>query len=114
MCFRLFVKVRRLTTQDDANGAVVTYGYNDLDEVTAEATVSSTGTQLACDTYAYWPNGTVKTRTDFDGSSTNYVYDGADQLTSETRTGPNAYSVAYTYDHNANRLTKTLNGVKDT
>ncbi len=97
-----------LTKQTDANGAVVSYSYNDLDEVTAEATVSNTGTQLAGDTYAYWPNGTVKTRTDFDGSTTSYVYDGADQLTSEIRTGSSStYSASYTYDHNANRLTKT-------
>ena len=30
------------------------------------------------------------------------------------RTGPNAFSASYTYDHNANRLTKTLGGVTDT
>ena len=42
---------------------------------------------------------------------TTYGYDGADQLVSETNTGGNyTPSLAYTYDHNGNRLTQTSNG----
>ena len=42
------------------------------------------------------------------GVTTNYTYDLAGQLASESRPG---YSCSYTYDANGNRLTKTLNGV---
>ena len=43
--------------------------------------------------------------------STAYAYNGADQLVSETNTGGNyTPSLAYTYDHNGNRLTQTSNG----
>jgi YD repeat-containing protein len=45
------------------------------------------------------------------GVTTNYTYDLAGQLASESRPG---YSCSYTYDANGNRLTKTLNGVTET
>src|SRR5690242_4743564 len=41
---------------------------------------------------------------------TDYTYDHAGQLMSESSPG---YSAAYTYDANGNRLTKTLNNVVD-
>ena len=38
------------------------------------------------------------------------TYDGLNQLTGEVRTGPVPFLHSYTYDHNGNRLTKTVNG----
>jgi YD repeat-containing protein len=45
--------------------------------------------------------------------ATAYTYDDAYQLTQETRTGTNAYSIAYTYDAAGNRLTKVQNSVTE-
>jgi RHS repeat-associated protein len=42
--------------------------------------------------------------------TTTYAYDGAGQLTSESRTG---YSATYSYDANGNRLTRTVGGTTE-
>ena len=57
----------------------------------------------------------VTSQTDTDGSVTTYGYDDANQLTSESRDNSHStgYTITYTYDHNQNRQTKTLNSVTD-
>jgi YD repeat-containing protein len=47
---------------------------------------------------------------------TTFGYDASDQLTSEARDNSHGtgYSISYTYDHNQNRASKTLNSVTDT
>ena len=62
------------------NGAVITYTYNNLNEVLPEVTKTSGGSTIASDRYTYYPNGTVWTKADSDGSTTTFTYDGADQL----------------------------------
>lgn len=44
---------------------------------------------------------------------TEYAFDDAYQLTEETRTGSNPYSLSYTYDATGNRLTKSAWRVPD-
>lgn len=46
-----------------------------------------------------------------DGSYIDYGYDDIYQLTNETRTGTNAYSISYTYDKVGNRETMTKNSI---
>ena len=52
----------------------------------------------------------VTTRTDSDGTVTSFGYDAADQLNSEVRDNSHStgYNLGYSYDHNANRLTKVV------
>ena len=58
------------------------------------------------------PAGELQTRSEDDGGTNTFGYDGADQLTSEVRTGPVPFNEGYTYDHNGNRLTQTQNGTQ--
>ena len=108
----------RLTSLTNGNSSVTTYGYDNADRSTDVWHKTSTGTTLGRYQYSYDGEDNVLTRTDNDGSVTTFGYDNADQLTSEVRSttggGSNPYTIAYTYDHNANRKTKVLGGVTDT
>jgi RHS repeat-associated protein len=58
------------------------------------------------------PESDLASRTDNDGSVTSFGYDNANQLTSEARSTPNAYTATYAYDSNGNRTSKTIGGVE--
>ena len=98
--------------------SVTSYGYDIANRTTDVWHETSGAVTLGRYQYSYDGASNVLTRTDNDGSVTTFGYDGSDQLTSEVRSitggGSNPYSIAYTYDHNANRKTKVLNGVTDT
>ena len=108
----------KVTSLTAGNNSVTTYGYDTADRSTDVWHKTSTGTTLGRYQYSYDGASNVLTRTDNDGSVTTFGYDNSDQLTSEVRSitggGSNAYSISYTYDHNANRKTKVLGGVTDT
>ena len=81
-----------------------------------------TGTPRNSLTYGYGSPGNITNGYDPAGNllvcnqgnyTTTYGYDGADQLTSETSTGGTPPpTLAYTYDSNGNRKTKTVNGAQ--
>ena len=48
------------------------------------------------------------------GAVVTWAYDKTYQLTSEYRTGSNAYRYTYTYDDAGNRLVKNLTGTRTT
>jgi RHS repeat-associated protein len=52
--------------------------------------------------------------TDKAGNVTTYDYDPLNRLERASTTGPDAKSFAYTYDHNSNRLTQTVDGSQTT
>ncbi len=60
--------------------------------------------------YTYTPAGSLASRSEGDGGNNSFGYDGANRLISEVRTGPVPFTRIYTYDHNGNRLTQTVNG----
>ena len=108
----------RITSLTAGNSSITSYGYDTDDRKTDVWHKTSTGTTLGRYQYTYDGADNVLTRTDNDGSITTFGYDGSDQLTSEVRSitggGSNAYTISYTYDHNANRKTKVFGGVTDT
>jgi RHS repeat-associated protein len=67
-------------------------------------------------TYTYERPGTqidtglIQTVSDQVGNATTYSYDDLNRLEQAATIGPNAKTFAYTYDHNSNRLTETVDG----
>lgn len=111
----LYDAADRLTQQKNASNLITKYGYDTVDRVTrVDWGPIENPSRNGWQTTSYDPAGNVSSRGDSDGSTTTYGYDGADQLTSEVRTAPYAYTNTYTYDGNANRLTKVTNGVTET
>ena len=56
------------------------------------------------------PAGSLSSRSESDGGVNTFLYDGADELVSEVRTGSVPFDHEYSYDFNGNRLTQTVNG----
>ncbi len=98
------------TTKTQGNVNYQTYAYDVASQLTGIGYFWFDGTLQNSIVYGYDNGGNVAT-CDQGWYKTTYGYDGADQLTSETGSGSHAPpSYAYTYDHNANRLTQTTNG----
>ena len=98
----------KLITQTNANGTVVTYGYNQQRGWPTSITTQSGATQIA--SYALTYDNGNNTLGNLTGVSENagastvsYGYNSLNRLTSDTRTGTNAYSHTYNYDLAGNR-----------
>jgi len=92
------------------NGEFETYTYDLCNEVKTIGYFWADSTLHNGLTYGYDLAGNVQTKSE-NGAVTTHGYDGADQLTSETSSGtypPPA--LGFTFDHNGNRLTQTVNG----
>ena len=100
----------RQTGQTNGNSSTVTTTFDNANRPTEILHKDSSNTVLADYHYSYDGVGNVSTRTDSDGTVTTFGYDNADQLTSESRDNSHStgYDLAYTYDHNGNRLTKVV------
>ncbi|MCW3099800.1 MAG: repeat-containing protein, partial [Chthonomonadaceae bacterium] len=100
----------RQTGQTNGNNSTVTTTFDSANRPTEILHKDSSSTTLADYQYAYDGSSNVTSRTDSDGTATAFGYDASDQLTSEVRDNSHStgYSLAYTYDHNANRLTKVV------
>ncbi len=96
-------------TKTLANGLSLVYGYDAADQLIALSFGSQAGAYSH--RYTYTPAGKLASRSETDGGTNTFSYDGADQLVSEVRTGPVPFNEGYTYDHNGNRLTQTVNGM---
>ena len=105
-----------LGRQDQVQNAIhqwTTYGFDALSRVQSIAWGTGAGdTSTGWENYAHDPAGALVQKTQNDGSTSSYGYDGAGQITWEQRAGGNAaipaYAEGYTYDGNGNRLSKTL------
>ncbi|MCW3052755.1 MAG: repeat-containing protein, partial [Chthonomonadales bacterium] len=100
----------RQTGQTNGNSSTVATTFDSANRPTEILHKDSSNNVLADYQYSYDGVGNVSTRTDTDGTVTSFGYDNADQLTSESRSNSHStgYDLAYTYDHNANRLTKVV------
>jgi len=99
-----------LLTQSDGKGNVTTYEYNAANKAIRKInnggrtgqTGSYTYDNARVEAYTYYADGSLATKTDRNGNTSNYVYDCHGRLVSETAGG---VSITYTYDGNGNQLT---------
>ena len=93
------------------NSATISYGYDPLSGLLKDLQFGypAVGGSYSHH-YTYTPAGSLASRSESDGGVNTFLYDGMNQLLSEVRTGPVAFDHEYSYDHNGNRLTQTVNG----
>jgi len=91
----------------NANGTTVTKAYDDAGNLTSVTNKNSTGTVLSSFSYGYDTDNRRKTCTEASGDVVTYGYDWGSRLTSESRTGANAYSLSYVLDGVGNRTSQT-------
>ena len=104
------------TQHAELNGRTVDYTYDDLYRLLTETVTDPTlGNRSASWTYDAVGNGLTQMETDTRGTTTTtYVYDDNDRLTSETAVGAAPSTTSYTYDNNGNTLTRVADGVTTT
>jgi len=94
-----------------ANGVVVSHTYDMAGRETVLEQRQSSGVAIAVYTATYDNVGNRTGVQELDGATMAYSYDETYQLLSETRSGSNAFSTAFTYDGLGNRLTETKDSV---
>ena len=92
----------------NANGTTVTKPYDDAGNLTSVTNKNSTGTVLSSFSYVYDTDNRRKTCTEVNGDIVTYDCDWGCHLTSESRTGTNAYSRSYIVDGVGNRTSQTV------
>jgi len=104
-----------VTRADYPNGTYTEYAYNSQRNwLTTLVNKNSTDATLTSFSYTYDAVGNRLSVAEHDGSAVVYAYDDIYQLTSETRTGTNPYSVTYQYDDVGNRTQMVKNAVTTT
>ena len=100
-----------LSAKTKGSGDYELYGYDTCDELTSIGYWFLGGTMQNGLVYGCDPAGNVKT-VNQGFYATTYTYDGADQLAGrkQHRRLPRHRRWGYTYDHNGNRLTQSVNG----
>jgi len=96
------------TQHAELSGRIVDYTYDDLYRLTEEGVTDATlGNRTSNWTYDAVGNRLTQTETSSAGTTTTtYVYDDNDRLTTETATGLNPGTTSYGYDNNGNTLSK--------
>ncbi len=101
-----------MLTKTDGNGNTTTYEYNTANKLVRKTDqggrLGTPGSYAYADgkseTYTYYQDGSLKTKTDRNGKRTDYTYDIHGRMLSQA-IGDN--TVSYTYDNNGNQLTMT-------
>jgi len=97
-----------MLTQTDGKGHTITYEYNCVNLVTRRIDHggrTDSGYDLSkTESYTYYADGNVKTKTDRNGDTTTYTYDCHGRVKTETIGGS---TISYTYDCNGNLLAIT-------
>ncbi|MEN6383983.1 MAG: hypothetical protein ABFD79_02165 [Phycisphaerales bacterium] len=105
----------RQTRVDYPNGTYTEYTYHPQRHwLTSVTNKDSSDATLSSYTYTYDDVGNRLTVTEADSSLVTYQYDDIYQLTSEARTGTNAYSITYQYDDVGNRTQMIKNAATTT
>jgi len=99
---------------DNPNGTRTEYTYNPHNQLTALSTTDSGDQTVVGYTYDLHPTGRRLGVTEHSGRTTQYSFDTAYRLLSETITDPvnGDYSAGYTYDQVGNRTQSTIDGVQ--
>jgi YD repeat-containing protein len=97
-----------MLTQTDGNGNTITYEYNAANKLSKRidhgGKTGTTYIKAKTETYTYYPDGNIKSKTDRNGVKTDYTYDIFGRLLS-VKAGSDI--IRYTYDNNGNQLTMT-------
>ncbi len=102
----------RLTEANYPNGTYTQYTYNpQRNWLLSLVNKNSSSAVLSSFSYTYNKVGNRLSVSEADGSAVTYSYDDIYQLTSETRTGTNPYSITYQYDDIGNRAQMVKNAV---
>ncbi len=90
------------------NTTTVTKGYDNANRLSSVTNKNSSGTVLS--SYTITPNADSQVTgiSESGGSAVTYGYDALGHLTSDVRTGTNAYSKSYTVDGEGNRTDTPL------
>ena len=111
-----YTPTHRPATLRQANGVAATYSYDSMDrigEIVWQRTTSPAGSPaFASWQYAYNERGQRRTATDITGRRSEYSYDSAARLVSETISGAEPSEngiISYVLDGLANRLSRTSN-----
>jgi RHS repeat-associated protein len=100
------------TRADYPNGTYTQYSYNSQRNwLVSLVNKDPEGTVLSSFSYTCDNAGNRLSVTEYGGSAVSYGYDDIYQLTSETRTGTNAYTITYQYDDAGNRTQMVKNSV---
>jgi YD repeat-containing protein len=99
-------------TQTDGKGNITTFEYNAANKLIRKIDHSGrTGTAPSytydlskTESYTYYPDGSLHTKTDRNGETTTNTYDIHGKLISEA---VGTSTISYTYDNNGNQLTMT-------
>ncbi|MGE5474544.1 MAG: S8 family serine peptidase [Ignavibacteriales bacterium] len=101
-----------MLTQKDGKNNISYYEYNCVNKLIGRIDAGGrTGTEgsyeynsAKTETYTYFADGSLATKVDRNGKTTNYTYDSHGKMLSESI---GTLSVTYTYDNNGNQLTMT-------
>lgn len=100
------------TRADLPNGTYTQYSYHPTRNwLVSLVNKKSDGSVLSSYSYTYDNVGNRQSVTENGGSAVSYGYDDIYQLTSETRTGTNPYTITYQYDPAGNRTQMIKNSV---
>lgn len=102
----------RLIQVQYANGSFTQYQYDNYDRVTSVESYQSNNTLISRTVYQFDGIGLITAKTDKDGETTSYQYDGLYRLTLETKTGSGGYTQSFVYDAAGNRIQMTVDGVQ--
>ncbi len=95
-----------------SNGTITENIYDSRNRLTTITHSMSNGSTLASYDYDISLTGRRMSMTEADGSTETYEYDTLDRLTSELRTGSNAYDITYEYDLVGNRKRMVKNSLE--
>jgi Rhs family protein len=93
-----------MLTQTDGKGNITGYEYNTANILTKKTNPGGEGNPAKTETYTYYADGSLKSKTDRNGKTTQYIYDVHGRMLSQS-IGSN--TISYTYDNNGNQLTMT-------
>ncbi|MBQ0011946.1 MAG: cellulose binding domain-containing protein [Clostridiales bacterium] len=107
-------KVGNLVETKYSNGVTTTYEYNEVNLLTKQVSVNSSGTVLASYEYTLDSNGERLSCQELN-RKVSYTYDELGRLTSETIESNESTSVtSYEYDSNSNRISMDRDGILTT
>jgi RHS repeat-associated protein len=103
---------KRLIRVQYVNGSFTQYQYDNYDRIVSVENYQSNNTLISKTVYQFNGIGLITAKTNKDGDTISYQYDGLYRLTLETKTGSGGYTQSFVYDAAGNRIQMTADGVQ--